>query len=69
MSHVTVATSGSRLQTVADASRYLSTSQRRMWELIRSGQIAAVRDGGKVKVRTAELDRYADDLPAYEPAS
>lgn len=60
---------GNRLLSVAEASEYLSTSQRRMWELIRSGQIAAVRDGRNVKVRAAELDRYADDLPAYEPAS
>ena len=37
-------------------------------ELLKSGELAAVRDGGRVKIRVAELDRYIADLLSYEPA-
>jgi len=57
------------LQTRAQAADYLSTSQRRLDELIRAGAIAAVRDGAAVKIHTIELERYIADLPAYEPAT
>lgn len=55
------------LQTVADSAQYISTSRRRIWDLLRSGDLTAVRDGRIVKIATAELDRYAASLPAYEP--
>ena len=44
-------------------------SRRRLDELIRSGAIAAVRDGRNVKLTGAELERYIRDLPSYEPVS
>lgn len=57
------------LQTRAQAAEYLSTSQRRLDELIRAGALAAVRDGSSVKIHTTELERYIAELPAYEPAA
>lgn len=69
MPAVPIAPNSSGLQTRAEAASYLRTSIRRLDELIRSGALAAVRDGRQVKVTRAELDRYITDLPAYEPAS
>ena len=60
-------THGNALQNVSRC--ILSTSRRRIMELLKSGELAAVRDGGWVKIRVAELDRYIADLPSYEPAS
>lgn len=57
----------SGLRTRREAAAYLSTSQRRLDELIRLGAISAVRDGRSVKITAAELDRYIADLPAWEP--
>lgn len=62
-------THGSALQNVTQAAQYLSTSRRRVMELLRSGELAGIRDGGRVKIRTSELDRYISALPAYEPVS
>lgn len=59
----------SGLRTRAEAAQFLRTSQRRLDELIRSGALAAVRDGRSVKILTSELERYIADLPAYEPAA
>ena len=50
-----------------DAAAALSMSTRRLDQLVAAGEIAAVRDGGQVKFRPAELKRYADELPAWEP--
>jgi excisionase family DNA binding protein len=57
------------LLTVAGAAAFLSTSNRRVFELIRTGSLAAVRDGQKVKILASELERYVADLPAYEPVA
>ncbi len=57
------------LLTVAAAAHFLSTSNRRVFELIRTGSLAAVRDGQKVKILVSELERYVADLPAYEPVA
>ena len=57
------------LRSRAEAARYLKTSPRRLDELIRSGDLAAVRDGRNVKITAAELERYISELPSYEPAS
>lgn len=57
------------LRTRAEAALFLRTSMRRLDELIRSGQLGAVRDGRSVKILTTELERYVADLPAYEPVS
>lgn len=57
------------LRTRAEAALYLRTSLRRLDELIRSGELAAVRDGRSVKILTTELERYISELPAYEPVS
>lgn len=56
------------LRTVVESAQYISTSRRRIWDLLRSGDLTAVRDGKHVKIRTEELDRYIDRLPAYEPS-
>lgn len=55
------------LQTVVESAQYISTSRRRIWDLLRSGELTAVRDGKHVKIRTEELNAYIDRLPAYEP--
>lgn len=65
--HVASASGG--LHSRAEAAQYLRTSLRRLDELIKSGAIAAVRDGRSVKVTTAELERYIADLPAWEPVA
>lgn len=57
------------MQTVAEAANYLSTSKRRVWDLLRCGELAGVRDGKFVKITTSELERYIRELPAYEPVS
>lgn len=57
------------LNTRREACEYLKTSRSRLDELIRSGAIAAVRDGRSVKIATTELERYISDLPSFEPAS
>ena len=57
------------LHTVSGAGEYLKTSERRVWELLRSGVLAAVRDGRAVKITTVELERYIRELPAYEPVA
>lgn len=51
-------------ESAADA---LSTSVRRIEELRRAGDLNAVKDGREYKYPAAELQRYADSLPAYEP--
>jgi excisionase family DNA binding protein len=63
------AASSGGLRTRAEAAEYLRTSERRLDELIRAGQLAAVRDGAKVKIYVSELERYIATLPAFEPAS
>lgn len=57
------------LRTVVQSAQYLATSRRRVWDLLRAGELAAVRDGGVVKIKVEELDRYIDSLPSYEPSS
>lgn len=57
------------LQNVVESAQYLSTSRRRIWDLLRAGELTAVRDGKHVKIRTEELDAYINRLPAYEPSA
>lgn len=57
------------LRTRAEAAQFLRTSMRRLDELIKSGAIAAVRDGRSVKITHEELLRYIADLPSYEPVA
>lgn len=64
-----IQTTSAGLRTRAEAAQFLRTSQRRLDELIKSGAIAAVRDGRSVKILTSELERYIADLPSYEPAT
>lgn len=65
----TTAPDSGGLRSRAEAARYLKTSPRRLDELIRAGELAAVKDGRNVKISHAELERYISDLPSYEPAS
>lgn len=57
------------LRTRAESAQYLRTSLRRLDELIKSGALAAVRDGRSVKIPATELDRYILELPAWEPVA
>lgn len=52
-----------------DAAAALAMSTRRLDDLVAKGEITAVRDGGLVKFRPAELQRYAESLPSWEPRS
>lgn len=67
------ATEGNTVQdpllSLLDVAAYLSTSKRRVRELLAAGELGAVRDGRLVKVRQSEVDRYVAELPAWEPAS
>ena len=57
------------LHSRAEAAAYLRMSQRRLDELIKTGSIAALRDGRSVKITVNELERYIADLPSHEPAT
>lgn len=57
------------LYDTAAAAELLSTTERRIHELRRAGQLGAVQDGRKFKFTADELQRYINQLPAYEPAS
>lgn len=46
-----------------EACEYISTSEKRMRNLIKSGQISAKVDGRLFKISDQELDRYMDSLP------
>jgi hypothetical protein len=50
------------------AADYLSTSDRRVAELRRSGALTSVRDGREWKYRPSDLDANIDSLPEYERA-
>jgi hypothetical protein len=49
------------------AAEVLSTTPKRISELRRAGVLGAVLDGKKYKFTHDELQRYADNLPPYEP--
>lgn len=51
----------------AAAAEMLSTTERRIDELRRSGQLCAVQDGREFKFTATELRRYVDGLAEYEP--
>lgn len=49
------------------AAELLSTTPKRISELRRAGVLGAVLDGKKYKFTADELQRYAEQLPPYEP--
>ena len=51
----------------ASAAVALSTSERRIDELRRSGELVAVEDGRELKYTPDELRRYVDSLKVREP--
>ncbi len=57
------------LYDAAAAAELLSTTPLRISELRRAGKLGAVLDGKKYKFTADELQRYINQLPAYEPAS
>jgi len=60
------------LLTYGQAAEYLAVSDRTVRDEVRAGNLGAVRIGprsGAVRIRRAELDRYINSLPHYEPAS
>ena len=58
-----------RLYSRAGAGEYLDKSLTEIDRLIRSGVLAAKKDGRRTVIDVAELDRYADGLPSIEPRS
>jgi excisionase family DNA binding protein len=49
------------------AAEVLSTTERRIDELRRAGELTAVQDGRQFKFTAAELQRYVDSLETFEP--
>ena len=64
----TTAHSDNALHSVAQSAQYLACSRGRIYQLLRAGELVAVRDGQRLKIRRSELDGYIDRLPSYEPA-
>jgi excisionase family DNA binding protein len=56
-----------RLYSRAGAAEYLDKSEREIDRMIRRGEILAKRDGRRVVIDVAELDRYVDRLPSLMP--
>ncbi len=56
-----------RLYSRAAACEYLDKSATELDRMIRRGEILAKRDGRRVVIDVAELDRYIDRLPSLEP--
>ncbi len=52
------------LYTKQQAATALAMSAAHLNELIRAGKIRAVKDGGRVKLTTADLQAYVDSLPS-----
>lgn len=65
--HLAAASGG--LKSRAEAATYISTSQRRLDALIKSGTIRALRDGGAVKIPVVELERYISTLAPVEASA
>jgi hypothetical protein len=53
----------------AEAARRLSLSVREIDECRTNGTLASRKYGSKVLIPVAELERFADALPAWEPRS
>jgi len=51
----------------ADAARLLACSTKTVDREIAAGRLTAVRIGRAVRVTDAEIHRYIDALPSYEP--
>ncbi len=57
-----------RLYSRAGAAEYLDKSEREIDRMIRRGEIIlAKRDGRRIVIEVAELDRYIDRLPSFIP--
>lgn len=56
-----------RLYSRRDAAAYLDKSTSELDRLIRRSEILAKRDGRRVVIDVAELDRYVDRLPSLVP--
>lgn len=52
------------LATTADAARTLGIGRTKLFELLKLGEIEAVRLGRKTLIRTRELERFASALPS-----
>lgn len=55
------------LFTRAQAAAKLAKSERQLDIHIAHGDIAAVRDGSRIKITAEALQRFIDRLPAHEP--
>jgi excisionase family DNA binding protein len=49
-----------RLMTVKEAAAYMALSDRALWHLISSAQIAVVRNGRSVRLETSMVDAWID---------
>ena len=56
-----------RLLTKRDAPAYLSMSVRRLDDVLKSGEIPVIRDGGIVRVDQQDLDCWIDSKKANSP--
>jgi excisionase family DNA binding protein len=51
------------LSTTADAARTLAIGRTKLFELLKNGELEAVRLGRKTLIPIAELERFAASLP------
>ncbi|WP_391527496.1 helix-turn-helix transcriptional regulator [Phreatobacter aquaticus] len=45
----------------------LHVSRGKFYDLLNSGQLKAVKMGGRAFVRVSEIHRFCENLPAYTP--
>jgi excisionase family DNA binding protein len=49
------------LMTAAEAAQYLRCARRRIYDLMSAGRLPRLREGGRVLVRRADLDRLVEE--------
>ena len=50
------------LMTPAEASRYLRCGRRRIYDLVSAGRLPRLREGGRLLLRRADLDRLVEEV-------
>ena len=66
--HVTSASVKPLLVTYRDAAESLGICERKLWQLVKDGELKAVRMGRSVRIPARELERFVHELAAFNPA-
>ena len=51
-----------------DAAKMLGICDRKLWQLVKDGELRAVRMGRSVRIPARELERFVHELAAFNPA-